>query len=315
MKEIIKNKEEKNKVGRPRLADDTTVKKSIILVSVCIIVCFIFCFCFTCSLEGVTPSKYLSNLITSKLQGVIGNEDGFYVKESYDSNNDYIIEIKPSDTVKSYSGKYKYVLYELSGQKWKVFEEKEFALNNNSIKIKIKSLKNKNVTYKICLYILNGSLINKSFAPPKWSFSDSSVQNEKHAYKVFTVKGYYSPISIKEINETDNKKDVINVSTSKNNPRKFILNVPNYNYDALVKYTDDDGKEITLSNNHNLFGQSIYNIPSVNKSTKVTIKVFVNNIDKQQLEKIKLSNWNIKKDKTGNYYVFASYFLKPEKSY
>ena len=130
MKEIIKNKEEKNKVGRPRLADDTTVKKSIILVSVCIIVCFIFCFCFTCSLEGVTPSKYLSNLITSKLQGVIGNEDGFYVKESYDSNNDYIIEIKPSDTVKSYSGKYKYVLYELSGQKWKVFEEKEFALNN-----------------------------------------------------------------------------------------------------------------------------------------------------------------------------------------
>ncbi len=313
MKEKLLKNTDKNKVGRPKLADNLEVKKSKRLIIFCLLLSFILSFSFICQLKNVNPLQQAYLLTFEKLFGSIQNKNAFMVKERYDKENNYIMEIKPSSTISSNSSEYKYVLYKLSGSSWKKVLTKEFSNDTKSIKIKINSLQNENKTYKISLYILNGNKIDKSFAPYKWNFSDSSNQAEKHAYKVFTVKGYYSPVKLSEIKEIKIKKEVINVSTDKINSRLFTLMVPRYNYRALVKYTDEVGKEITLKEDKELTKKTVYKIPNVNKFTKVKFLVWPYNISKNDLEKIKLSNWELKTDSNGNFYVQGIYILKPEK--
>lgn len=315
MKDWLLKTDTKNKVGRPRLADDKEVKKAVILIAFSLLLCFILGFSFVCQVKNVNPVEQAYSFTFSKLFGSLQNKNGFVVKENYDNENNYIMEIKPTAVVNSYSGSYKYVLYKLTGSSWKEIETEVYSYKTKSIKVKINSLENKNETYKICLYILNGSKIKKSFAPTKWQYSDSSNQAEKHAYKVFTVKGYYSPVKTSETKEVNSKKEVINVSTDKINSRLFTLSVPSYNYRILVKYTDEVGKEITLEDNKNATSQSVYKIPNVNKISTVTFMVWPYNISKKELEKIKLSNWNLETDTNGNYYVKGVYTLKPEKNY
>lgn len=315
MKDWLLKDDKKNKVGRPKLADDNVVKKAKYMIVFSLFICFILSYLFICDIKEVDPLSQAYSLTLSKLFGSIKNKDGFIVEEGYDKDNDYIIKIKPSSLVDSYSGSYKYVLYKLNGSNWKEIESKEYPKKTDVFKIKVKSLKNQNQTYKISLYILNGAKINKSFAPFNWQFSDSSKQNEKHTYKIFTVKGYYSPVKLDEEKEINSKKEVISVTTAKKEPRFFKLSVPNFNYRVLVKYTDETGKEITLSDDINCTNNKSYKVPNVNKLSTITFKVWPNDISKDELEKIKLSSWSVKKDSQGKYYVQGIYTLKPENNY
>lgn len=315
MKEWLLKEETKNKVGRPKLASNSAVKKAKVWIISCLLICVILSFGFVCVLKDVNPFVYAYSLTFEKLVGNLQNQNGFVVKESYDDEGNYIMEVKTSSKVDSYSGAYKYVLYKLSGSKWNEVETKQYDVKTKSFKVKIDSLKNKNKTYKIELYVLNAAKIDTSFAPYGWRFSDSSNQDEKHAYKVFTVKGYYSPVSSNEINEAKDKENVIKVSTNKNDPRTFNIDVPGYEYDVVSKYTDENDKEITLKDDKGKTGESSYEIPNVNKTTKVTFVVWPKGITYDELKKISLSNWNIKKDKDGKYYVSFTYDLKPERAY
>lgn len=315
MRDWLLKTDTKKKVGRPKLADDREVKKAVVLIAFSLLLCFILGFSFVCQVKKINPIDQVYSLSFSKLFGSLQNKNGFMVKENYDDENNYIMEIEPTAIVNSYSGSYKYVLYKLTGSSWEEVETKVYSKKTKSIKVKINSLENKNETYKISLYILNGSKIKKSFAPIKWEYSDSSNQAEKHAYKVFTVKGYYSPIKTSEAKEVNSKKEVIHTFTDKINPRLFNLSVPFYNYRTLVKYTDEVGKEIILEDNKSNIGKSVYKIPNVNKISTVTFMVWPYNISKKELEEIKLSNWKLEIDSNGDYYVKGVYTLKPERNY
>lgn len=302
-------KDEKSKVGRPKLANDEVLKKAKISIVLSIIVCFVMSFMFVCEVKNVSPGKYAYSLTFAKLGATINNKDGFIVKEKYNKNSDYVIDIKPSKKVKSYQGRYKYILYKLNGSKWKKIDEKEF--NNKGTKVIVESLKNKNETYKISLYIINGSKVSKSFEPFSWEFVDSSKQEEKYAYKVFTVKGYYSPISLDETKESKTKeKTKVTISTTKNNARTFTINVPKEEYKLNVSYTDDVDKKIVLVNEKKLTGKYEFKIPNVNKVSNVTVKVYLN-----EEENFKLSNWKVKEDSKKQKYITNTYMLKPEKTY
>ena len=315
MREWLLKEETKNKVGRPRLASSSAVRKAKIWIISCLFICVILSFGFICVLKDVNPFIYAYSLTFEKLTGALQNQNGFLVNENYDSDGNYVVEVKPSSEVSSYSGCYKYVLYKLSGSKWNKVKTKQYDSKTKSFKVKIDSKKNKNETYKIELYILNAAKIDSSFAPYGWRFSDSSNQNKKHAYKVFTVKGYYSPVGLNETNEAKDKKSVIKVSTNKKDPRVFIIDVPGYEYNLIVKYTDENDKEIVLKNDKEKTGKKSYEIPNVNKTTKVTFMIWPKGINRDDLKNISLSNWNVKKDKDGKYYVTFSYDLKPERAY
>lgn len=300
-------KDEKAKVGRPKLADDEVLKKAKISIIVSVLVCSVMMFMFVCSVKNVSPLNYAYSLTFEKLGATMNNKDGFITTEKYNKESDFIINIKPSKKIKSYQGKYKYVLYKLNGSKWKKIDEKEF--NNRGTKVIVESLKNKNETYKINLYILNASKINKSFAPYSWKYVDSSKQEEKYTYKVFTVKGYYSPISLDEIKESEKKeKTKITISTKKNSSRTFIVNVPNIEYKLNVSYTDDENKKISLVKEDKLTGKYVIKVPNVNKLSNVVIKVWADDI-----QNFKLSNWELKEDSKKQKYITNTYILKPEK--
>lgn len=301
-------KEEKAKVGRPKLADNSILNKAKASIAISSLTCIFMIFMFICIIKQISPLEYAYSLTLEKLVGTPKYFNNFVLEEKYDSNNDYIMILKPSDKVKTYQGNYKYVLYKLDGSNWKEVDEKQLDKKVKNIKIKINSKRNQNETYKINLYLLNASKIDKSFAPYGWTFVDSSKQDEKYAYKVFTVKGYYSPILKDEVKEANKKnKTKVTVLTSKENPREFIINVPDTSYNINVSYTDEQGKKITLKKENNLSGKVKFNVPNVKKISNVTIKVWVDDA-----EKYKLSNWEIKKDKSGNDYITNTYLLKPE---
>lgn len=310
MKDWLLKEEIKNKVGRPRLATDKVVKKAIISIVFCVLICFVMISCFVCSIKNVSFIDYAYNLTLKKLPANLVKSNTFSVNSYYDDNNNYVMNLKPSNKVKSYSGKYRYVLYKLVGSDWKKQEEKTFEKNTKNISINVESLKNKNQTYKINLYIINAAKINDNFAPFSWTFVDSKDQNKKFASTIFTVKGYYSPISINEIKESKNKTDKITVETSKNNPRLFTIKTPQLMYDLSITYTDENGKTILLAYDKNVNNSSSYLIPDVNKLTNVTIKILTDNVSKY-----KLSNWKLKKDKDGKEYITNSYNLKPYNNY
>ena len=110
MKNWLLKEEEKGKVGRPRLADDAMVKKAYILIAFCLVTCFILGFSFICIMRNVKPLEYAYSLTFEKLIGTIQNKNGFIVNESYDKENNFVMEIKTTPTVDSHSGGYKYVL-------------------------------------------------------------------------------------------------------------------------------------------------------------------------------------------------------------
>lgn len=306
-------KDEKAKVGRPKLASDETLIKAKISILTSLIICFCMGFVFISKFKGVSPAEFAYSLTISKLNGsVVKSTTGFTVKESYDKNSDYVMELTPSDKVKSYQGGYKYILYKLEGSKWIKKDEQIFKKDTKEIKLKVPSEKNKNATYKINLYITNAAKINKSFAPYSWKFVDSSKQEEKYTYKVFTVKGYYSPISAAEIIEAKkNSKTKAVVTTKKGAPREFIINVPEVKYDVEVFYTDESGKKVSACKEKEKTGTIKCKIPNLNRISNVSIKIWI----ASDIEKYKLSNWKLKTGKDKLKYITNTYLLKPEKTY
>lgn len=150
----------------------------------------------------------------------------------------------------------------------------------------------------------NVSVIEKSYAPASWHFVDSKKPEDKYTYKTFTVKGYYSPVTINEIKEKKNGK--IYVETSREDPRCFTLNLRDRKYDIVVKYLDENGKEVLLSKENDITGIKNYRVPNLNRSTKVTFKITGSNLKDK-----KLSNWKY----VDNKYITNSYVLKPERAY
>lgn len=304
-------KDEKNKVGRPKLANDEVIKKAKITLCFSLFLCVLLSFYFAGEVTGKDPLKLAYSVSLEKVFGALENKNGFIVKESYNKNNDYVMEINIPSSVDNYSGSYKYTLYEMKNDSWEEKETKEIKEGTSSFKIVINSLKNQNKTWKIKLQIINGSKIEKSYAPYGWDFVDAEENENMYTYKVFTVKGYYSPIEQREIKEANNSDNKATLNTKKNEPRSFILNLPSDNtYDVVVKYTDVNSKSITLANDKNVTGSKVYSIPNLDRTTLVTFKVYGDNI-----KKLKLSNWKPETDSKGNTYITNTYILKPEKAY
>ena len=312
MREWLLKDHEKAKVGRPKLASDDVLRKAEISIVLSFIVCVVMIFIFICNIKGLKPLNVLYKNTIQRLTATSSNTTGFIVKEKYDSSNDYIMELTPSNKIKSYGGKYKYILYKLDKDNWKKIDEKIVDKKVNKIKIKVESLKNTNATYKVSVYILDSKKITRSFEPFSWKFVDSKKDSEKQAYKVFTVKGFYSPITNDEIKEAKKEaKNKITVYTNKEDSRKFYISVPKGTYKINIKYTDDEGKEILLKKDENLTGTTSFIVPSTNKLSKVTIKIWQDS----NIDKLKLSNWSLKKDKQNNDYITNTYMLKPSSKY
>lgn len=297
-------KDEKLKVGRPRLADSKVIKKAKILICISAVIVFFLCFSFFSVLKGTTPINLAKELVASKFEGVLTNKNGFLVKEYYNNNSDYIIEVKVPDVIYNYSGSYTYTLYEQDGDKLKKKQEKTIDNKIRNFKIKIKSLKNENKTYLIRLQITNAAKITENYAPITWGFVSAEKNEDMYAYKTFTVKGYYSPVTNDEIKETKENENKITVTTNKNDPRCFVLNLPQAVSKVKVTYTDSSKKEIVLANDNNVIGKKTYCVPNQNRLSKVTFKIYTNNND------LKLSNWEAKND-----YITNTYILKPEAAY
>ena len=313
MKEYLLKEDKKNKVGRPRLADSIVLKKAVYLLIFSFILSFILIFGFICEIKNVNPISYAYSLTFEKLVGNIKGNKNFLVTEDYLQNGNFIMKFKPQEKVLQYQGKYKYVLYKLSDSKFKKVKEETFDIDTKEFSVDIKRSINKNETYKINLYVLNASKITDSYAPIGFSFSKAKNQNEMYSYKIFTVKGKYSPINNEDLKENNVNK--ISVTTDFLNPRKFNIEVPNYSYNILVKYTDESSKDIILANDKNLNGLSSYVVPCINKVSNVIIKIWPNVNSKVKIENIKLSSWNLNQDKNNNYYISNTYLLKPEKAY
>ena len=308
-------KEEKAKVGRPKLANEAEIKKSYILIASSLLICVVMLLTFVSILKDMTPFEYINSIVGIKLDGIVENKDGFIVSSRYNQKGNYILKIKASDTVKSYSGSYNYTTYYLKNNNWVEFETKQIPKDKDSFEIEFESLKNENRTWKIKLQIINSSGTNKSYAPSSWQFVDANKMEDKYAYKVFTVKGYYSPVPLDESKETMKSKDKINISTSKNDPRTLVLDAFDYTYDVCVTYTDTSGKKTNISNKKGITGKSNYTIPNFKQSVKVTVKVWINSLSKKELESKKLSTWTLEEDKNKKSYITVTYILKPEESY
>ena len=302
-------KEDKPKIGRPKLANEVVLKKAKISIVLSLFLCFMLFFSFVSYLEGSTPLKLAHHLTIEKIFGSIKNNNGFLVNDKYDDDYNYVMEFNIPDVIKNYSGSYKYWLYELDDDEWKEKENKVITNDVRNFKINIKSLRNKNKTWKIKLQITNASKKVKSYAPTGWSFNSSDENYKMYAYKIFTVKGYYSPVMLKETHEAKISKNKITVTTPKKNPRQFIISFPDDNsYDVIVKYTDVNSKNIILKNKKNISKKLVVEVPNVNKSTKVTFKIHGLNIKSK-----KLSNWTSLSNNSD--YITNTYLLKPENAY
>ena len=315
MIERLLKEEEKAKVGRPKLADSNEVRKAKITLFLSLLSCFILGFVLVCIIKNESPIEYGYNLTIGKLTGNVNNKDTLNVKDYYDSNHDYIMDIKIPDSVDRYSGSYKYTIYYLKNNKWVKKETKEFERGKRRIKVKIVSEKNKNITWKIKFQIVNGSKIEKSYAPFLWKYVDAKENVDKYVYKIFTVKGYYSPVNLSEIKEFEKSKNKIGVYTLKEDARELRVSLPDGKYGIKIKYTDVSGKEVVIADDKEIEKEALYKIPNQERSTKVTIMVENDNNSKGNMEKKTLSNWTINKGKNGNYYATNHYILKPESSY
>lgn len=303
MKEWLLSDDAKNKVGRPKLADNSILNKAKISICVCFLICIVLSISFVGVIRDESPLKLLYSVTFEKVFGTIENKNGFLVNEYY-KDNDYVMEVKPSSNVESYQGNYKYTLYKLADNQWVEEENKTIKKGTKSFKINIKSACNKNVTWKIKLQITNGSKIQKSFAPASWQFVDSEDQYSKYAYKVFTVKGYYSPIPNDELKIAKKNNNKITINTKKNNPRTFIINTP-IKVKLKVSYTDLN-KTIKLKSIE-ITDKGKITIPNLSKISNVTFKIYADDVDRY-----KLDNWSLSENKT---HITNTYLLKPEAAY
>ena len=304
MKEWLLKEDDKYKVGRPKLANSRALKTAHISIGVSLCLCFILFLSFIANIKGESPLNLAYKISFEKMFGAIENKNGFIAKEYYDKNSNYVMELKTSNKVDSYQASYKYTLYRLSNNEWKEYKTKEIKKGTKSFKIKIASLKNKNVTWKIKLQVVNGSYVDKSFAPGGWQFTDSKENDQKYASYVFTVKGYYSPITLSEVKEAKKNTDKIRIETNKNNPRIFIFKTP-VEVKVQVTYTDSSKKikmkPVVVTN------EEQFKIPNLSRLSQVTFKVYGSNLDNK-----KLSNWTLSEDNT---YIANTYLLKPESAY
>ena len=111
MREWLLKDYEKSKVGRPKLAREDVLRKAEISIILSFIVCAVMTFIFVCDIKGLKPLNVLYKTTIQRLTASSSNTTGFIVREKYNSSNDYIMELTPSNKIKSYEGKYKYILY------------------------------------------------------------------------------------------------------------------------------------------------------------------------------------------------------------
>lgn len=302
---------EKAKVGRPKLANEDLVKKSMKMIITSFVICFVMLFCFYSYIKGSTPFEMLYSFSFEKLLGSIDNKDGFIVEEKY-KNNDYVMSIKPSLELKKYKATFEYTTYYLKNNEWVKYDSKKIE-NNSTFNIKFESLQNVNRTWKVKISVITDKTIDKKYNPYAWKFVDSNEDNS-YTYKVFTVKGYYSPIK-KEESKSYKEDSKIIINTEKNNPRKFNIKIDESNYSLKVTYTDDNDKK-TLLINDDYYSNNSFTIPNINKCSNVELKIYIKDInDEESLDKIKPATWEIKKDSKNNYYITNTYLLKPEQAY
>ena len=293
-------KEDIRKVGRPKLADSDIVNRAKKILAISFVSCAILIFGFICSYKNVSPLIYLHHLTLEKYTGSMYNNAGFNIKEYYNSENDFIIDFKLGELSKKAS--YKYEIYKLVNNEWK--KEKTKSISSKNFKIKFESLKNKNQTFKVNLYISSSSKIDKSYVPYGWELINMASNKKLAAYKVFTVKGYYSPVSLSEEKSAIKNPNSINVLTEKNKPRSLKLDLKGNKYKVIVKYTDDTGKNVVLSNTI-VNDKKVYTIPKVNKLSKVTFTIYGDDVASKSLD-----NWTTKSG-----YIENTYLLKPGSSY
>lgn len=305
MKEWLLKEDAKNKVGRPKLADTDEIKKSKKMILFGLIIVFILGFMFISTMKNIKPYELLYNISLEKIFGKLENKDGFIVNNYYDKNKDYIIDVKVPLSVSKYQGSYKYTLYKLKNDIWVKKEEKTISRTKNEFKIKVLSKRNINTTWKIKLELVNAANVDKSFAPSSYTFVDSK-DAKKYAYNVFTVKGFYSPVNNSDSSLNDNK---ISVTTPKNNPRKFIIDLKNNTGNLKVTYTDSTKKINTLDKLTKKGNIVSFVIPNSNKLTNIKISFKTNNDSD-----IKPNSW-VKETKSDGIYYLGNYNLKPESSY
>lgn len=307
-------KEEKAKVGRPKLANEEVIKQSKKMIVASLLICLVMLFSFYSYMVGSTPFKMLYSVSLEKVLGSLENPNGVMVDEYYKDDN-YVMDFKVPDNVKKLGGYYSYTSYYLKNNEWIKYDSKDI-MGKNAFKITFNSLKNTNRTWKIKFQILDGKKYDKSYEPSNWKFESATSPNDGYAYKIFTVKGYYSPVPTDEIKGFNDQSSIV-IETKKKDPRKFYITLNNeYSYNINVSYTDDTNKNVILTKKENLYGLTEYKIPNLDKSTNVTFKMYVNNVnDENSLNKIKPSTWKVKKDKNNNYYIVGTYIVKPEKAY
>lgn len=298
--------DEKAKVGRPKLATENLINKSKKLLLIAFLSCFILSFCFISEINGKDPVKYAYSLTFSKFFGQIENPNGYRVNTKYNSEDNYIMDINVPANIKKLEGKLLYTTYYLKNNEWIEFEKKE--IKNDNFRIIFKSKRNKNTTWKVKLQLIDSLKYNDTYEPSTWSFYKSDKKNESYAYKVFTVKGYYSPVSLLEIN--DSKKKDIFISTPKSNPRKFEVNIDKYKYDIKVSYIDNTGTKVKLADKKDLNKNTDYEIPELIKATDVSFKICIKELSEEKLKKLVPKNWEI-----DNSCAKITYILKPEAAY
>lgn len=313
---LLKEENEKAKVGRPELAKRQTIKKAEYSILGCILLMFILMFSFLSTMNNKSPFEYAYLLTKNKLfaSSAFQNKNGFLVTNSYEKN-EYVLKIDIPSSVSRYSGSYKYTVYKLDKDKWKEYDTKTLDKNTKSFLIKIKRSRNENKTYKVKLELVNASKVEDSFAPFGWEFVESGKDNQKYTFKIFTVEGYYSPVTNDEIKEIKKNKDKVSINTDPLNPRKFIIDTKGKKFNVLISYTDQTGKEVDLKKDKDLTKAYEFEIPSIKRYSNVTIKIWLVDVQYSEISKLKLSSFESEKDKEGKYYIYKKYVLKPSGSY
>ena len=87
MIEWLLKDEQKAKVGRPKLADSSVLKKAIISIVLCFLACIVMAFMFVCNIKSLSPKDVLYSVTIQKLEASVGTSDTFIVKEKYRGGN------------------------------------------------------------------------------------------------------------------------------------------------------------------------------------------------------------------------------------
>lgn len=303
--------DDKNKVGRPKLATQKLINKSRIMVGLALLVACILFFSFLCIIKKENPLAIVYSNTLEKVIGPINKKDSFKVKEYYNKNNDYVMSVHVPSSIRKYNASYKYTTYYLEKNKWKKDDEKVIDAYDDDFKIIFKTRMNKNITRKVKLELVGYEKEVKDYSPYNWKF----INDEKtYAYKIFTTKGYYSPVLNTEIKE--HSKDKVYVVTNKDNPRNLIIKMPSdLTYSYKASYTDNKGTITDLDKKDNVTAFSVISVPDIERFTNVKIKIWIDGYDSDMLKDIKLSNWEIKTDSYGNSYITNTYLVKPKTAY